>query len=136
MFPLRDTIPSRTFPVVTVLLICLNMFIFFYELSLGSQLDGLFLSYGVVPVEYSNIFSKTPGQIFGLIIPLFSSLFLHGGWFHAIGNMWYLWIFGDNVEDRLGHLRYLFFYLLCGWASGLSHLFLNWHSQVPTIGVR
>src|SRR5437016_5214159 len=131
MLPLRDNIPSRRFPGITLGLIVLNVLIFFQELRLGPHLENVLLSLGIVPLRY------TEPQFFSLgqkVVPLFSSMFLHGGWVHLIGNMWVLWIFGDNVEDRLGHLKYLGFYLLGGIAAALLHVFTNLHSGVPTIG--
>jgi len=129
MLPLRDNIPSRRFPAVTLGLIIINVLVFFQELKLGPYLENALLSWGVVPVRY------TEAAHFGeKALPLFSSMFLHGGWLHLIGNMWVLWIFGDNVEDRLGHLGYLGFYLLSGVAAALLHIFTNLHSTMPTIG--
>lgn len=134
MFPLRDTIPSRTFPFVTLSLIVINLLVFFYELSLGPALNNFFIAYGIVPSDYLNINLKNPVNLVGLSLPLFTSTFLHGGWFHVIGNMWYLWIFGDNIEDRTGHVRFLFFYLSCGMLAGLTHILMNPYSSIPTVG--
>src|ERR1700730_55099 len=105
MIPLRDSIPSRRFPGVTLRIIALNLLVFFQELKMGPHLETFMLSAGIVPVRYTEA-----AHFFSLgekIAPLFSSMFLHGGWVHLLGNMWVLWIFGDNVEDRLGHLKYL-----------------------------
>jgi membrane associated rhomboid family serine protease len=122
MIPLRDTQRSSSPPVVTVLLIVVNAVAFFYELSLDPfSRNHLIATYGVVPDQLNYL-------------SLLTSMFLHGGWMHIIGNMWFLWIFGDNVEDILGHGQYLLFYLLCGIAAGLSHVLLNPDSHVPTIG--
>lgn len=132
MIPLRDSIPSRRFPGVTLGIIALNLLVFFQELKMGSHLETFMLSAGIVPVRYteaSHFFSLTEK-----IAPLLSSMFLHGGWVHLLGNMWVLWIFGDNVEDRLGHLHYLGFYLLSGFAAALLHIVTNLHSTMPTIG--
>jgi membrane associated rhomboid family serine protease len=132
MLPLRDNIPSRRFPGVTLGIIALNLLMFFQELKLGPHLDQFMLVWGIVPGRYADA-----AHLFSLgekILPLFSSMFLHGGWLHLIGNMWVLWIFGDNVEDRLGHFKYLGFYLLSGLAAALFHIFTNLHSVVPTIG--
>jgi membrane associated rhomboid family serine protease len=129
---LRDTIPSRSFPVVSVTLIVVNVLVFLYEFSLGQHVRALIASYGVIPVSFfgGNNLSQFPlrSQV------LLTSMFLHGGWFHVGGNMLYLWIFGDNVEDRLGHVRFLFFYLVCGVAAGMTHVIANPHSSAPTIG--
>ena len=134
MFPLRDTIPSRSFPIVTFSIIIINSIVFGYELYLGSGLDQFLTSLGVTPVFYTQAWQENPLQLLSGIAPLFSSLFLHGGWLHVISNMWYLWIFGDNVEDRTGHFRFLLFYLLCGILATLSHIILNPLSDIPTIG--
>jgi membrane associated rhomboid family serine protease len=134
MIPIRDTIRSETYPVVNSLIIAINVLVFFIELSQGPRLDGFIKTYGLVPARYSvpqiSAYFSTGQQA----IAFLTFMFLHGGFLHLLGNMWFLYIFGDNVEDRLGHLRYLIFYLVCGLASGISHLALNWHSQTPTIG--
>jgi len=134
MIPIRDTIPSRKYPVVTYGIITLNVFVYFIQTGQGPGLNRFVYFYGLVPARYSvdqiAAYFSTGQQLFSLV----SFMFLHGGFFHLLGNMWSLYIFGDNVEDRLGSLRYLFFYLLCGLASGISHLLINYHSNVPTIG--
>ena len=122
MFPLRDVIPSRTTPYITVTLIVLNALAWFYELALPRDVLPVFLQeFGVVPADFS---APT----------LISSMFLHGSWMHVIGNMWWLWIFGDNVEDRLGHGRYIAFYLLCGIVAALGQMVIDPFSTIPTIG--
>jgi len=134
MIPLRDLNHSRTWPFVTVLIISLNGLAFFYELSLGRQLNKLFYIFGVVPSFYFDMrYWESAGVLVGLM-PLFTSMFLHGGWLHFLGNMLYLWIFGDNVEDWVGHFRFLFFYLTCGLAAALLHIFTNPQSVLPTVG--
>ncbi len=136
MIPIRDTIPSRTTPVVTWTLIFVNTAIFFYELSLGPiGAEQLFYWFGLVPARYSHPeWALTVGLSPDDYLPFLTSMFLHGGWLHLIGNMWTLWIFGDNVEDRMGHARFLTFYLLTGFAAGLTHWFTNVDSIVPTVG--
>jgi len=122
MIPLRDTQPSHSKPYVVMLLIALNVLVFLYEMSLSPMgLNLLFRSWAVVPDAFQ-------------IHTLFTYMFLHGGWMHIIGNMWFLWVFGDNVEDAFGHGRFLFFYVLCGLAAGLLHLGLNYGSPAPTVG--
>ena len=122
MIPLRDVIPSRTTPYITVTIIILNALAWFYELALPRDVLPLFLQfYGVVPADFAAT-------------TLVSSMFLHGSWSHVIGNMWYLWIFGDNVEDRVGHGRFIVFYLLCGIAAGLGQIAMDPSSTLPTIG--
>jgi membrane associated rhomboid family serine protease len=122
MIPLRDVIPSRTTPYVTITLIVLNGLAWFYELSLPSDVLPDFLrQFGVVPAVFT---APT----------LITSMFLHGSWSHVIGNMWYLWIFGDNVEDRVGHGRFVVFYLLCGIAAAFGQILIDPQSTLPTIG--
>jgi membrane associated rhomboid family serine protease len=122
MIPLRDVIPSRTTPYSTVAIIGLNALVWFYELGLPREVVPRFLqTYGVVPAFFSPP-------------TLISSMFLHGSWSHVIGNMWYLWIFGDNVEDRVGHGRFIAFYMLCGIAAAMGQIAMVPHSTLPTIG--
>src|SRR3982075_2181007 len=122
MIPLRDVIPSRTTPYITVTIIVLNTLAWLFELSLPHDVLNQFLVvYGVVPAYFS-----WP--------TLITSMFLHGGWMHVIGNMWYLWIFGDNVEDSLGHGRFIVFYLLCGVVAAFGQILIQPGSTLPTIG--
>src|ERR671936_961982 len=122
MIPLRDVIPSRTFPYITITIIALNALAWLFEVALPPDaLDEFLRIYGVVPANF------TPPT-------LITSMFLHGSWMHIIGNMWYLWIFGDNVEDRLGHGRFIVFYLLCGVAAAIGQIAIDPHSTLPTIG--
>jgi membrane associated rhomboid family serine protease len=129
MIPLRDTVQSSRFPVVTVGIICVNALVFLIELNLGSLgLEQLFFSWGIVPLRFTH--PRLEANYFTLL----SSMFLHGGWMHIIGNMWSLWIFGDNVEDRMGRVGFLCFYLLSGLAAGAVHIMTNPYSRVPTVG--
>jgi membrane associated rhomboid family serine protease len=121
VIPLRDVIPSRTTPYVTIALIAINAAIFLYQLSLGDDGEAFIKAYGLVPVTFSWI-------------TLVTSMFMHGGLLHFGGNMLYLWIFGDNVEDRLGHGRYVAFYLLCGTAAALAQAWTDPRSFVPIVG--
>lgn len=134
MIPIRDTTTSRNYPVVNTLLIAANVFLFFVQLMQGPRQEQFILTYGLIPARYSVPEIGAYFTSFQQVLALCSFMFLHGGFWHLLGNMWSLYIFGDNVEDRLGPLRYLLFYLLSGWASGLFHVFLNWSSPVPTIG--
>ncbi|MBL7961110.1 rhomboid family intramembrane serine protease [bacterium] len=134
MIPLRDTVPSSTFPVVTVALIVINGAIFIFEWFLGSDISVLFSVLGIIPAKYFWMAQHQPADYLGRFGPLVSSMFLHGGWMHVISNMWYLWIFGDNVEDRMGHKKFLLFYVLCGLGAGLTHIYLNSDSPIPTVG--
>jgi membrane associated rhomboid family serine protease len=122
MIPLRDTQPSYSKPLVTVAIIVLNVLAFLYEFSLDSyELNFFIAHYGFVPARFQWM-------------DVLTSIFLHGGWMHLIGNMWFLWIYGDNIEDILGHSQYLLFYLLCGVAATMAHAFFNLDSRVPTVG--
>ncbi len=141
MIPIRDDIPSRSYPVVTVILIVLNVLAFFYELLLGPvELRRFFYAYAVVPAKYfTSGYVEWWGavreyEMTELILPIFTAMFLHGGWLHLGGNMLYLWIFGDNVEDRMGHFRFLIFYLLCGVLATAAHVVTNANSHVPSLG--
>ncbi len=134
MLPIRDTLSSKNYPVVNTVIIAVNVAVYLVQKTHGGDIDRFIYLYGLVPARYTlpQVAAYfTVGQQF---FALFSFMFLHGGFWHLLGNMWSLHIFGDNVEDHLGPLRYLFFYLLCGLASGLSHLLLNLHSMTPTIG--
>jgi hypothetical protein len=134
MIPLRDDIPSERYPVVTVSIMVLNVAAFLFELTLGPDLPDFVSSWGVVPARYTE--PDLAGRFSWLekLLPLFGSMFLHGGWTHLIGNMWSLWIFGDNVEDRLGRARFVALYLLGGVAAGLLHIFTNVGSAMPALG--
>jgi membrane associated rhomboid family serine protease len=134
MIPIHDTLRSSTYPVVTHALIGVNLAVFLFQMTLGPELERFVYFYGLVPARYSvpriAAYFSLGQQLFALL----SFMFLHGGFWHLLGNMWSLYIFGDNVEDHLGPLRYLGFYLLCGLVSGLTHILLNLGSNVPTIG--
>lgn len=122
MIPLRDTQPSYTFPFVTVTIIALNVLAFLYEFTMDPYEFNFFIAHhGVIPARLQWV-------------DVLTSIFLHGGWLHLIGNMWFLWIYGDNVEDILGHAQYLAFYLLCGLAATMVHVVFNADSSAPTIG--
>jgi len=125
MIPLRDVIPSRTTPFVTVCLIVVNSIVYLYEFSLWLLDDRLFdmfvRHYGLVPVRFT-------------LTAAFTSMFVHANVLHVVGNMWFLWIFGDNVEDRLGHVRFLAFYLLCGFIAVIAQAVSSPYSLLPTVG--
>jgi membrane associated rhomboid family serine protease len=128
MIPLYDTLHSRRFPLVNLLLIGVNALVFIYELTLSpAGLDRLTRTWGLVPGQLT-------AQPLAVGVTIFTSMFLHGGWLHIISNMWVLFIFGDNVEDRMGHARYLVFYLLGGIAAALMETFIRPHSNAPMIG--
>jgi len=132
MIPLRDRNPTRRTPVVNIGIIVANIAAFLFQLSRGSEVDQLYFQFGVVPHDVVTSFNSF--QFATAFLPLFTAIFLHGGWLHLGGNMLYLWIFGDNVEDQLGRVRYLVFYLLCGLAASALHIFVEPGSEVPTVG--
>src|SRR5882672_9501093 len=136
MFPIRDTIPGRNPPIATWLLILVNGLVFLLELGMPERtLQQFFYLFGIVPARFSHPeWAAAIGLPIDTYWPFLTSMFLHGGWMHIIGNMWTLWIFGDNVEDRMGPLRFVCFYLLCGLAAGLVHWFTNPDSTLPTVG--
>ena len=134
MIPIRDTIRSKNFPAVNFIIIGFNILVFIWQLLQGPHLKEVLYLYGMIPLRYSDPELSAHFTGFQQYLPFLSSMFLHGGFLHILGNMWFLYIFGDNIEDRLGHIRYLVFYLLCGVAAGLVHLFTNWNSNIPTIG--
>ncbi len=135
MIPLKDLNPRRSTPFVTVLIILANVAVFLYQVSLGPSAGrALAYAFGMIPARVELFLTGHPVTLSQAFVPLLTSMFLHGGWLHLIGNMWFLWIFGDNIEDYLGHFNYLLFYLVCGVAAGLSHTFANLNSIVPAVG--
>lgn len=132
MIPIRDTIPSKRFPFVTILLIVANALVFIFELSLGDRLGNFISTFGMSPAQVR--IDAAQHSYFWVGVPFFTSLFLHGGWLHLLGNMLYLWIFGDNVEDKMGHGRFALFYILCGLAGSVLQFSMNSSSTIPTIG--
>jgi membrane associated rhomboid family serine protease len=128
MIPLYDTVRTRKFPFINILIIVLNVLAFLYELQLGSSaLERFIFTWGSVPADLT-------ANLAGTWPTIFTSMFLHGGWFHLLSNMWFLYIFGDNVEARLGGIRYLIFYLLSGVAAVFLQAYLLPSSSVPMIG--
>jgi membrane associated rhomboid family serine protease len=131
MFPIRDTQRSYSTPVVTVLLIVTNILIFLYQFSLDPYSQNHMVAvYGLTPAACryaSSVACFHP-------LDMLTSMFLHGGWLHVLGNMWFLWVFGDNIEDILGHGKFLVFYLICGLAAAATHTVFNWDSRLPTVG--
>lgn len=134
MLPLRSSQRSSTYPIVNNTLIGINVLFFLVELAQGQGLDEFVYQYGLVPARYFVSGISLHFTLKEQLLSLVSFMFLHGGVFHLLGNMWTLYIFGDNVEDQIGPARYLLFYLLCGLASGIVHLTSNPYSQIPTIG--
>ena len=137
MIPIGDdhARPRHLFPIVTLALIAINVVVFLYELSLGTGINTLFRSAGVVPQEFTVQQDLPPPAPLGTFYTtLITSMFLHGGFMHIGSNMLFLWVFGDNVEDRLGHVKYLLFYLLCGLGASAVHIYFNWGSRIPSVG--
>jgi membrane associated rhomboid family serine protease len=130
MFPLRDANPTRHVPVVTITLILLNVLMWLYELLLmgSGHFEQSIMQMALVPSEFTQHFGPEA------VVDLFRSMFMHAGWVHLIGNMWYLWLFGDNVEDSIGWFGFLVFYLICGVAAGLAQVVLSPNSSIPLIG--
>jgi membrane associated rhomboid family serine protease len=143
MFPLKDHNPTRRAPIVTIALIVANLVVFLYEMMLGDSLSGFVTAYGVIPYEivhstdlvgtHDGPLEHTAGPPF-LPLTLVTSMFMHGSVMHIFGNMLYLWIFGNNVEDLLGRGKFIVFYLACGVAAGLAHVYTNPGSTIPTVG--
>jgi membrane associated rhomboid family serine protease len=137
LFPVSDENPLRnvSFQYVTVTLIAVNVAVFLWEVSLGAQLERAIFAYGAIPAVLFGEARLPPGVA---EVPswatLLTSMFLHGGWMHLLGNMLFLWIFGDNVEDSMGHVRYLVFYLLCGVLAALVHALSDPRSEIPVVG--
>lgn len=139
MIPIKDDQPRFSTPFITYVLVAINVVVFLFELSVGAQgqraLNAFIEEFGVVPSHFTNALNGHYALPFvGLFIPVLTSMFLHASWLHILGNMWVLWIFGDNIEDYLGHFTYLVFYLVCGFAASITHIALNLGSNVPSVG--
>ena len=128
MLPIKDDIRSHSFPLITWLLIAANALVFFFTLGLSGQSQEVFvMSFGLVPAQLSV---SQPARF----LTFFTHMFMHAGWMHFLGNMWTLYIFGDNVEDSMGHGRFILFYLAGGLVASLTNIFTNPGSQIPTVG--
>jgi membrane associated rhomboid family serine protease len=139
MFPIRDDTPRFSTPYITYFIIALNVAVFLFELLVGAQsgraLNGLMYQFGVVPAHFDRALAgASNASLPALSLTILTSMFLHASWLHIIGNMWFLWIFGDNLEDYLGHFSYLVFYLVSGVAAMFTHILLNAGSNVPALG--
>ncbi|MCP4673667.1 MAG: rhomboid family intramembrane serine protease [Desulfobacula sp.] len=134
MIPIRDNQPSNRMPVATYMLMGVNLLVFFLQIQTGFENRVVFYSYGLVPAKYTVDEMSRHFSVANQIFSIFTYMFLHGGFWHFLGNMWFLYIFGDNVEEYFGSLRFAGFYLICGVISGFFHFFLNPVSMVPTIG--
>ncbi|MBI5871384.1 MAG: rhomboid family intramembrane serine protease [Actinobacteria bacterium] len=135
MLPFKDNIPTDRFPLMTVVFMAINIAMFFYELTLeaSGQLDGFLTQYGMTPYEITHGVSLVPRGL-PVYITLLTSMFLHGGWLHLGGNMLYLWIFGNNVEDSMGRFRFVVFYLGCGLLASMAQIAIDPASDIPNIG--
>ena len=132
--PLKDLNPRRTYPVVNTLLILTNVIVFLYQITLPPhQYQAFVMANATIPSHILGVFNGH-GSLEAAFLPIFTSMFLHSGFMHIAGNMLFLWIFGDNVEDYLGHFTYLVFYLVCGVVAGATHILLNQASPVPSVG--
>ena len=133
MIPLKDINPARRFPFVNITIIALNIIIFFYQSLHGQAIEQFIYRYALIPFNVTANFAVTLTHP-NLLITFFTSLFLHGSFFHLAGNMLYLWVFGDNIEDKLGHIRFIIFYLLCGIVATAAHIAIDPTSKIPVIG--
>jgi membrane associated rhomboid family serine protease len=134
MIPIRDSVPSRRFPAVNFALIALNVLVFLFEVHQGEALQSFLVTWSLVPARFTDPAWVASFSWLHRVSTLVTFMFLHGGFWHLLGNMWFLYIFGDNVEDRLGHPRYLVFYFLCGISSGVIHYLSDPSSTIPTVG--
>jgi membrane associated rhomboid family serine protease len=139
-FPLRDDNPRESFPAVTLGLIMVNTLVQIYQMTMSPERALLFIrAAGAIPLEITSLtdivrYPDQPPAILPIPLTLFSSMFVHGGWWHLISNMWYLWLFGDNIEDSMGHLRFVLFYLLVGLAAAMLQIVTHSTSAVPVVG--
>ena len=133
MIPLKDDQPTHSFPVATIALIAANIAVFFYQVSLGHATEAFVFTYGAIPFNLMHtVESRVP--VPAVAMSVFTSMFLHGGFLHLGGNMLYLWIFGNNIEDVMGRSRFIFFYLICGIIAVYSHAWFQTQSQIPMVG--
>lgn len=136
MIPIRDDAPRFSTPYVNYFLLALNTAVFIFELLLGQSARQQFVfQFGVIPAEITGLLRGAPGITAPMaLVPILTSMFLHASWLHLIGNMWVLYIFGDNIEDHLGHFKYLLFYLISGVAASMLHTVLNPSMTIPSVG--
>ncbi len=134
MIPLSDHIRRQTFWALTLALILANVWAFLFELSLGRNVNRLIFTFGIIPARYTTPRGLATASLEGFFVPIFASMFLHGGWLHLLGNMLFLFVFGRSVEDRYGHLKFLLIYFLAGFGGAVLHIVLSAGSRVPSIG--
>ncbi|MGB6606542.1 MAG: rhomboid family intramembrane serine protease [Atribacterota bacterium] len=134
MFPIYDDVPTKKFPLITVALIVLNSIVYLYQVSLGERFAEFIYSMGLLPFEITHHIDLLPSGPSPIYLTIFSSMFMHGSIVHLLGNMLFLWIFGNNVEDYLGRKKFVIFYLFCGIIAALTQIFINPDSKVPMVG--
>jgi len=134
MFPIYDDVPTKQFPLITVALIVLNLIVYLYQISLGERFTEFIYSMGLLPFEITHRIDLLPSGPSPIYLTIFSSMFMHGSIIHLLGNMLFLWIFGNNVEDYLGRKKFVIFYLFCGITAALTQIFINPDSKVPMVG--
>ncbi|MDY6863564.1 MAG: rhomboid family intramembrane serine protease [Thermodesulfobacteriota bacterium] len=134
MIPIKDDNPTKTFPFIIIFLIFTNCLIFFYQIVKDDYVEYFIVNFGVIPYQFTHFRYIHSFHMIPFPLTLFTYMFLHGGFFHLLSNMLFLWIFGCNIEDVLGHFKFLFFYTLCGFVAGLFHIFNELNSMVPMIG--
>lgn len=134
MIPIGDSVRSRTVPYVNLAIIAANFLVFFFELSLGNEVDQFLRDWGVVPRLITDYFDHPGDYPLRVLFTPITAMFIHGGWFHILGNMLFLWVFGDNVEDAMGHVGYLLFYLLAGIAAATAQIWVDSSSYLPMVG--
>ena len=135
MIPIKNLKPRTTFPAMTLSLILANFLVFFYQIRLPPHaLDSFMMTYSLIPARIPLALNGSRFTLSQAFLPFFTSMFLHAGWMHIIGNMWFLWLFGGNVEDRLGHIPYLGFYFVCGLGAGAAETAFSWGSTIPSLG--
>ena len=135
MIPLKNLRPRIHFPSITLALIVINFIVFFYQLTLDPRaLQSFIVTYSMIPARAQLALAHSQYTLAQGFLPLFTSMFLHAGWLHIIGNMWFLWLFGPNVEDRLGHVPYVGFYLVCGLGAGIAQTVFSLGSTIPGLG--
>jgi len=135
MIPLKVDLLRTHAAICNALLIIVNVLVFFYEVSIPAKAgQALIYTFGLIPAHTEMLFSPHGTSLSNAFLPMVTSMFLHGGWMHLLGNMLFLWVFGGAVEDTLGHFQYLIFYFICGIGSAVAHTIFNWGSNVPTVG--
>lgn len=135
MIPLKDENPTKKIPIVNIFLISVNISVFIYQnyFVYGGS-EPLFFRLGCILYEITHLVDIDPPALVPVPLTILTAMFMHGGWIHLLSNMLFLWVFGDNIEDKLGHLKYFFFYIVCGVSASLFHIFTNMGSQIPSIG--